>query len=230
MEDKEYYFDEENHYHYIYGKKVPGVTTICNLLNKDAIKHWNTKIVLERVKKGIEVGEHQDIQKLFTEAKNEPSKAIAVTQSIGKQFHKMVEDWIKEGKEPETKSKKLLKMFQTYKDWENMTEPGYLESELPVWDKELKVAGILDFVANINGKTYLGDFKTSNKIYKDRWLQTAAYQMMLEKTRPEIEIDGHIIVNVTRAGKLLVETNYEYERYKQGFLGLLSAYKCLYGN
>ena len=42
---------------------------------------------------------------------------------------------------------------------------------------------------------------------------------------PDTKIDGHIIVNIKKDGKLETKESYAYDTNIKGFLGLLVAYK-----
>ena len=81
------------------------------------------------------------------------------------------------------------------------------------------------YLAEIDGKTFLGDFKTSSGIYDEMFWQTSAYQYMLQEMEPDTKIDGHIIVNIKKDGKLETKESYAYDTNIKGFLGLLVAYK-----
>ena len=118
-------------------------------------------------------------------------------------------------------------MTDNFLKWVEEAKPKFLASEKVVYSKELFYAGTLDFLAEIDGKTYLGDIKTGSGIYPEMWLQTSGYQLALEETEPDLKIDGHIIVNITKDGKLNVETHYDYETSKQGFLAALTLYRTL---
>lgn len=57
--------------------------------------------------------------------------------------------------------------------------------------------GTLDGLYEINGKTYLIDYKTSNHITFNYWLQLSAYRYML-RTELGIEVDGCIVLQLSK--------------------------------
>ena len=70
--------------------------------------------------------------------------------------------------------------------------------EIPLWSKQLGVAGRCDCVADWKGDKAIIDWKTSNKIKKKEWcedyfLQATAYSIMFEE-RTKIPINNIVIV------------------------------------
>jgi len=59
--------------------------------------------------------------------------------------------------------------------------------ERRIFCKENRYAGTIDAVATIGGKTGILDIKTSESIYRDYNIQTAAYLHALKKEIPELE-------------------------------------------
>lgn len=67
-------------------------------------------------------------------------------------------------------------MFERYVDFSKRFNPVHTNIEQQVISPELGFAGTLDRIAEIEGKKYLLDIKTSNGIYNSYWLQLAAYR------------------------------------------------------
>ncbi len=63
--------------------------------------------------------------------------------------------------------------------------PDFVERRL--WSDEHRYAGTLDAVAEIGGKVGILDIKTSQDIYRDYCLQTAAYWNAVKSDVPELE-------------------------------------------
>lgn len=109
--------------------------------------------------------------------------------------------------------------------WYKYRDVHPIITEMIVADHEHKIAGILDLLAIIkhNGeyKVALIDHKTSNIVGKTALLQTAGYQMMLEKMgiNPKIRIILQYGDDATRKKynnppfkEIIVPDNYEFEK------------------
>ena len=118
-------------------------------------------------------------------------------------------------------------MTDNFLKWVEEAKPKFLASEKVVYSQKLFYAGTLDFLCKIDDKIYLGDIKTGSNIYSEMWLQTAGYQLALEEIEPELKVDGHIIINCTKDGKLNLKTRFDYEASKKGFLAALELYRLL---
>ena len=172
----------------------------------------------------------EELEAVLEKAKNAHAQKRDKAADTGSLTHSFCESWIKaqigQGEAPQPQPALSL-MTDNFLKWVEEAKPKFLASEKVVYSKELFYAGTLDFLAEIDGKTYLGDIKTGSGIYPEMWLQTSGYQLALEETEPDLKIDGHIIVNITKDGKLNVETHYDYETSKQGFLAALTLYRTL---
>jgi hypothetical protein len=108
---------------------------------------------------------------------------------------------------------KALKRFITD------VRPEFTHSEATVYgetDQGLLYAGTTDFIANINGITYVGDWKTSSTLQPSTALQIAAVLKAKEITtdfetvQPMIQVDKGLGVNLCDDGHYkLYETNVE---------------------
>ena len=70
--------------------------------------------------------------------------------------------------------------INAFRSWVHNNDIEWLEVEKKIYHRKEKYAGTLDAVAKIKGQLCVIDFKTSNKIYKDYYLQIAAYAKALE--------------------------------------------------
>ena len=67
--------------------------------------------------------------------------------------------------------------------------------EVPLFDSDLRCAGTCDFIGVVDGKRYIGDWKTSGAIYDTYWMQLAAYAKMFTKLTG-VKLDGVFIVRI----------------------------------
>ncbi len=67
-------------------------------------------------------------------------------------------------------------------DWVNLTDIKWVASERFIYSNLYNYVGICDAIAEIDGKTVLIDFKTSNRIRKLEYgMQTSAYAKAYEE-------------------------------------------------
>ena len=92
----------------------------------------------------------------------------------------------------------VREMFNTIKPHLDKNLDNIAGIEIPLWSKQLGVAGRCDCVADWKGQKAILDWKTSGKLKKREWveeyfLQTTAYSIMFEE-RTKIPINNIVIV------------------------------------
>jgi hypothetical protein len=92
----------------------------------------------------------------------------------------------------------------------------FLKAEQVVFSVKYFYAGTFDFLCEIDGKKYIGDFKTSSGIYgREYFYQTAAYRAGCEELGWGKDIVGSVIVRSGKEGNdLEVKVS---EAYKEDF-------------
>lgn len=226
-----FYFDEAAHAYYLDGRKMTGVTTILGVLAKPFLIPWASKMAIEYIKENsakTSEGEYLSItDELLLKAQNAHAQKRDKAADVGTLAHALVETYIKTNNFTPSGNEQVDGMVMLFIAWAQKEKVKFLASEKVVWSRDNFYGGKFDFLCEIDGKTYLGDYKTGSGIYFDMFLQCAGYQIALEEREPETKIDGHIIVNTTKTGKFNVETHYDYETTKQGFLAALKLYRLL---
>jgi len=153
--------------------------------------------------------------KTLEEAKGASRKKSGKAKDVGHEVHDAIEQYIKKGKIPEGLTAEAKKGFDQFIIWEAKVKPIWIASELIVCSEKYQLAGTMDALAVINGNLEVVDFKTSNQISEDAFLQTAAYQMMLTEMDNSIEVKGRRIIRVPKDGKpvqdVLVPTEYQFD-------------------
>lgn len=87
-----------------------------------------------------------------------------------------VEDWI---------------AIKSFADWVSEVKPKFLSSETVAINRTHNYAGTIDCIAEIGGKTYLIDWKTSQNLWEEYTLQLSAYAHA-----DGIKVDGLAILQV----------------------------------
>lgn len=227
-------FNEKEHAYFLGDTPLIGTTTVLGLLAKPALIQWAANCAVDYITASAPFVEESiliakphfqvDLDTL-KEARTAHRKRKEGAGTIGSEVHKWIEKHIAGKNNPIPSEPQMAKMIQAFLDWESEVKPRWIASEMRVYATSTWTAGTLDFIAEIGGKTFLGDFKTSSGIYDEMFWQTSAYQYMLQEMKPDTKIDGHIIVNIKKDGKLETKESYAYDTNIKGFLGLLIAYK-----
>lgn len=206
-----YTFDTENHIHLLDGKPLNGVTTVLgDIISKgDGIIHWAWK--------------------LGTEGKDwKNNRDDAGTK--GTDIHSLVEDYVKDcitendGLATQRITNDGVDPIKHFVEWAREQNVKFLVSEKNVYSRELWVGGICDLVLEIGGERYVGDVKTSKRIYWSQFLQMGAYQLCFEEMG-EKPFDGSIIIRLGKDGSFETQMSLDTNRDKEGFKHALALYK-----
>lgn len=166
------------------GQFFPGVTTVLDAYPKGAFySKW--------------------LKELGTSADQVIQKAL----ELGSEVHNAIDDLTK-GREL-TYIDKLGNNYYSYEAW-CMIEKfvqfakyiNIISSEQVIVSKLRELGGTVDLICEIEGETWLIDYKTSKAIYKTNELQLAIYRKMLEESGIKIDRHGVLWLNAaTRTDK-----------------------------
>lgn len=211
------------------GKLWPGVTTIIGKLDKPFLMPWAAKEVvkyLEGRQGELALATEEEYLKILETAKMSYRRKSNEALTSGSTAHDWIESHIKaqiEGRILEVaviEDKKAQASVDAFLEWEKVHDITWLASELVVGSEVHEFGGKLDGLAVVDGVITLVDFKTSNQISKDYFLQTSAYQLALEEMNQEV--DQRLILRIPKTGgefeALIVPTPYELDM--ASFLGL----------
>ena len=154
----------------------PSITTVLGRKKAQFFKEWRARI-----------GE-EEANKITTQATRRGTKV-----------HKVVENYILNQENYfEDSLPHVREMFNTIKPHLDKNLDNIAGIEIPLWSKQLGVAGRCDCVADWKGQKAILDWKTSGKLKKREWveeyfLQTTAYSIMFEE-RTKIPINNIVIV------------------------------------
>lgn len=243
-----YVFDEKKHIHTLDGKPLNGVTTVLGVIAKpltwwasgEALKAlgWTNPKLIKR-EEGIKIAgkaranffikneEYYDWLQECYRAHN-TKKVEAGTK--GTDIHALIEERIVEAIKGEGYINGHLvneePQVSLFVEWAMENKVKFLASERHLYSRKLWIGGIVDFIGEIAGKRIVGDIKTSSAVYPEHFLQTSAYDLMLQEMG-EPKSDKHIIVNVKKDGGFEVKENYDYEGNSKAFLAALTLYRQL---
>lgn len=163
------------------GVGMTGVTTILSAIAKPQLIDWAAS---EAYKDAVNLSKEEI--KAIIESKNYAhKKRSSDATDIGKDAHDWVERYIKSKidgtKEPEidASTDHICRRFRAWAEHKNVK---FIASELSVFSRKYFYAGTFDFVCEIDGRRFLGDFKTSSGIYgREYFAQCAAYRLAIEE-------------------------------------------------
>lgn len=229
-------FDEKKHAYFLDDKPLMGVTTVLGKWDKGGLIQWAANQAVEYVRDktmgDLEDGElEHKIGDWLTEAKTAHAKKRDKAAEKGTDVHSQIEGFINHAikkhdghlvdEEMEEHAEEQLASFMR---WSRENSVKFLESEKKLYSEEHWIAGTADFVAEIDGKTYVGDIKTGKSIWSTAFYQCAAYAIMLEDM--DYKFDGVVVVHIPAKGELKEYRRYDLDTDKGAFLGILAAYKA----
>ena len=187
----------------------------------------------------------EEIRKKIKEAKTAHRIKKEKAGDWGTVVHKKVELWITEDKEykvdevidlcsnelksyirlTEDEKKYVDIAFNNFKKWSVENKVKFIESEKNLYSKEMWVGGIVDLVFEMDGKKYIGDIKTSSGIYDEAFFQMGAYHLMLEEMGEGEGIEGYIVINLKKDGKIDMKMADNLKINQEAFKHALGLYK-----
>ena len=168
-------------------EKVPGVTSILNMLPKPFLQYWSAKMVAEFAVDNFTAysalvmnGQRDAAIDLLKAAPRRYTKSRA---DVGTEVHDIYEQ-LARGENP-----RVHPDLQFYVDhfhaWADKFQPEFLFNEETIWSDTHRYAGSFDFIAKIEGEIVVGDFKTTKSTYPEVALQLSAYAHADHIVRPD---------------------------------------------
>lgn len=197
-------------YHDVEGNRLPGVTTVLNVMGKPFLIPWANKLGLE----GYEVGPY-----------------TAAQAKVGTISHALIEAELRgellaiADYEPNEvdRARNVLRSFQAWRA-DKLIEPIILEEGLV---STHGYGGTIDFYGRVDGLCGVIDFKSSNDIYDEQKIQVCTYaQLLLENDH---RVDFAMLLRMPRtddADFFVWQTSTFGPRYDL-FLALLNVHRLL---
>lgn len=194
--------------HPVTGIAVPSVTTVIGLARSQMLEAWRTRMVAEAaagrpdllLRRIEELGYRETARRLADVPTN---KALAAA-SIGDEVHTWLEAVAKGEVEPEV-SQEAQGFVDSVKRWLDEHQPEWLAIEQTVFSGEVGgtpgYAGTFDWIARIDERVVLGDWKTGRFVHNEVAMQLVALGRCPEivsadgDSKPMPEIDGAVVVH-----------------------------------
>ncbi len=200
-------------------EKVPGVTSVLNMLPKPFLRYWAAKVVAESAVENI--GEvvgiaMRDKRAAIDFLKRSPDRDTAQAADAGTDVHELFERMAR-GETLGRVHPTLLPYVDIFRGFEAQFQPEFLHLEETVWSETHGYAGSLDFIARIKDPdtkdvlTVVGDWKTTRSgVHAEVAIQETAYAKADYIIRPDgsqVEIpalDTGIVVHARPEGGAVV--------------------------
>ncbi|QUH01433.1 hypothetical protein HUO13_11985 [Saccharopolyspora erythraea] len=209
-------------------ERVPGVTSILNMIPKPFLTFWAAKVVAETALEclpevtGLAL---KDKQGAIDFLKGAPRRSTAGAADTGTAVHDLFER-IARGEN----IGRIHPEYQPYVDgihaFNDKFQPEYLFLEQTTWSDTHRYAGSFDFIAKIEGETVMGDAKTTRSgVHSEVAMQLSAYSYAdhIIDTTGEIQeipkIDAGVVVHLRPEGVRLVPARVDEETF-EAFLTL----------
>ena len=213
-------FYPNSHQYKIDGKNIISVSSACGIIDKSQpLIMWASKLAMDFF--GDFIGKPLTLEQ-FKEGVYQHCKKKKEAASIGNAVHDYCEKYIYGIKDEYPEDEKVKNGIIGFLEWINTGNIKITESEKMVYSRNHNFVGTFDALAEVDGKTVLIDFKTSNNFYPlEMGMQTAGYQIALEEEN-NIKVDYRLIVRFDKeTGEFETMEFHENKRDKEAFLAAL---------
>lgn len=187
------FYPKSHQYKLVVGDKksdwqtIDSVSRICGIVDKsDALLIWASRLCSDYLLSlPVNARSDEEVKRAVNIHREKKEEAA----NIGTLAHAWAEAYIKSWDISFPEDPQVINAVNGFLDWTNQHKIEWIASERFVYSNKYNFVGICDAIAMIDGKRYLVDFKTSNRIRKlEYWMQTAAYSYaFFEETGQEIE-------------------------------------------
>lgn len=162
------------------GEKVPGVTSVINMIPKPFLQGWYAKMTAEWCADNAgpfaQLLINGERKAAVDMAKGAARRSTAESSRVGTAVHDYVELYAR-GEAPKRAPLEVQPFEKHVKDFHDRYQPEYLHVEDAVWSDTHKYAGSFDWIAKIDGEIVMGDTKTTRSgVHPEVALQLAAYR------------------------------------------------------
>lgn len=250
--DIELEFNVSSHRYKVNGSYVQGVTTILgSVTDKSNLINWSANLASElfrdRIQALVAGGKtitSDELETIYEDARRAHTVRKEAGGDVGTQAHNIIENYIANGAPLSSTDKKVAKVLKGFEKFLAEYNPKFIASEQLCYSKKYNYAGTYDAVIEINGKTYMADWKTADpmgvyrgskhtgqfKAYPQHFYQCAAYDLAYcdeaiyvntINADPDTfkKFDGHAVIYITKSGKCYPYFSYDTTKNKETFVG-----------
>lgn len=209
-------YRDSNHSYWLDGKRLPGVTTICGVMEKPALISWAGKMATEFLLGARDVF-HPDVWvnppmweagRAYTEQEIAELAASAgswhrATKEKAADFGTSAHDWIERDiygvKQDLPEAPEVKASCVAWLEWKARHHVEIIEVEWSVTDG--KVGGKLDALALVDGILRVLDHKTGKGIYLESVIQVGQYHQMAVPLTSQPIVGWPIVLHEPKDGR-----------------------------
>lgn len=215
--------------------RVANVTDIARVIAKPGLEGWAFEEARKVLAAGLRPGlDEVAIRRLLDEAAGASKRIMREAGYIGSSMHKWIEGRIAEclGVGPSVvrpEHPAVRAGVEAFLEWEAEAKPEYLASERKVYSREHRFVGTLDVLAMLDGKRTIVDIKSSNRVYAEHHLQTAAYAIALDEEDDEA-VQQRVILQLPKVADKKAKAYLcgDEETDRECFLAVRKVYKRIF--
>lgn len=231
-------YDPLKHVYYVEDHPVNGITDALKVINKPFLIPWALKMGEEYLLDHLVPGQKLDeleIKRLGEGMKKAYTYKSADAADIGTLGHDWIERYYRGENPKEPINLQLRNITEAFLQFAEGHTIVPLHSEKLLYSVMHRFAGRVDMICMFDGKLAILDWKTSNDIYPEYFLQMGGYDIAyseeqlfnIESARDFKPIELHIIVQCSKKGALNVAITGQVSRDSQGFLAALELTRSL---
>ncbi len=207
----------------------PGVTTILSVINKPALVPWAAKLTAETysslLRSRMAAGAllPADLAGMEKEAKGAPRAVAKEAAGIGSAVHAWAEAFAHGARPDLPADPRTRNGVEGFLSWCGAHAVEFVSTEVRVYSRAFHYAGTFDFLARVDGKLMLGDYKVSSGIYPEYYFQTAAYAQAYGEMTGETVRDRIVVCFDKRTGGVKTAVRSAGAQYINDFRGFQGA-------
>jgi hypothetical protein len=217
------------------GLLMPSVTNVIDALNKPFLNNWYAKRAAEDAVEvvsnhpGLIQQKPQEAIKWISGAARRSASSAA---NLGDAVHNYVEALSLQDTPEDPEDPRVLKFADQWHQFVEQMKPKFIHAEATIfgttYNFERAYAGTADFIAEIDGQLYVGDYKTGRSVHAEAALQLSALrhgkEIVIDGATEELpEIAGEIVVHLQENSFTIYKTN-ESDRAWEHFSVLREAW------
>lgn len=155
------------------GEHVPSVTNITGIVAKPKLVGWAARMAAEYADRNwliLSALEPSERIGLIRDAHNGARESAA---DMGTIIHAVIDAWC-QGTEPLIVPDVARHQIAHFREFLDVMQPQFIETETTVWNGTVGYAGTLDALAWVDGVLWLWDWKTGRRAYPEAGMQLAA--------------------------------------------------------
>lgn len=233
-------YDPANHIYYVEDQPVNGITDALKVINKPFLIPWALKMGGEYIEENLVAGQKLDeleVKRLIEGMKKAYRQKSADAADIGTLGHDWIEKYYRGENPKEPVNEQLRNITQAFLRFAEGHKIVPIHSEKLLYSVQNRFAGRVDMICLFDGRLAILDWKTSNAIYPEYFLQMGGYdiayseeQLFLQpndKLEELKDVELHIIVQCSKTGEMNVAVSDKVTRNRQGFMHSLGLTRVL---